>query len=297
MHFSRELIAAIVKGSPKLVASTKRRNLARSIQILRTRLSGQIESHMQPWMVLLDESVSFLINFEQYLLSKQHTAATSAFALQVSKLRSVSLSIRELVALGQEAPAAALLRILVEDIELAMALADDAEFALAYSEAEETEAFWRKHIGFGKLAPKVTSFLTRAGLPESGIARYLENHRDSKSALSSHVHTANHSAFRSGAVPSLTQRGMIALGGMGALSAHFPRLCMSVAEETHIFATACIKVFTRPEPPPALADFTPAKLLSDAVVSAHVLQHLLIEHGDKLSIACDDFFGEIEVAG
>ena len=252
---------------------------------------------MQPWMFLLDESVSFSINFEQYLLSRKHTAETSAFALQVSKLRSTCLSIRELVRLGQEAPAGALVRILVEDIELAMALAEDTEFALAYSESEVTDVFWKTHIGYGKLAPRVKRFLARAGLPDSGIAEYLQQHRDVKSSLSSHVHTANHSAFRAGATPSLTHPGMIIVGAIGALSAHLPGLCMSVAEEIHVFSKACIKVLTGPDPTQALANFEPCKLLSDALISAHLLQELLVEFGDELYSKSDGFFGETDTAG
>jgi hypothetical protein len=76
----------------------------------------------------------------------------------------------------------------VEDVEMAMALAEDTAFAVAYSDASNADAFWKGHIGYGKIYPLVERFIRRGDTsPEDSQAR-LEHHRAVKTYLSGHVH-------------------------------------------------------------------------------------------------------------
>jgi hypothetical protein len=245
---------------------------------------------MQPWMMLLDEAVRFFIYLERYQYSRKKGPELTPFLLQLSRLRSDVLSIRELICLGQEASAHTVARSFIDGIELAMALAEDPAFAVRYGDAEDETKFWRDQIAYGRIYAVVERFLRRGGSDEQARS-YVATHKAIKNALSGHVHGASFSALRSGIVPSIAQPEMFHVGEIGCLSAHMPRLCKLIADETHIFAACCINTFIKPKPPPVFAGYRLTKKLADAVTSAHVLQELLLEHGDNLDEAAKAFFG------
>ena len=96
-----------------------RLNISRRIHTLRSKIAREIDRHMQGWKVLLDESVQFWILFERLQHSRRFNKRTSVFAMQLAKLRSTVISIREVILLGQDIPAHTLTRAFVEDIEVA----------------------------------------------------------------------------------------------------------------------------------------------------------------------------------
>lgn len=290
MRISPEQLANISATAPQISRPPRRRDIARLINKLRNELKRDIEQHMQPWMLLLDESVRFFIHFEQYQYSRDQTSESSPFVQQISRLRSDAVAIRDIVALGQEGPAYALARFFIDDVELAMALAADPEFAIQYFNAEDGAAFWKNNIGYGKIYTRVERFLELGGGTIEQVREHIDLHRSMKNALSGHVHTDSFSSFRSGAVPSLSHPGMLHVGQIGALSAHLPRLCLLVANEAHVFSASCINLFIRPDAPPALKGYKPTGLLGDTVASAHVLQELIVTFGAELDDLCESFF-------
>jgi hypothetical protein len=48
-------------------ADCGRINVAADLQATRERLAKRIDAHLQPWFVLLDESIQFFVQFERYL--------------------------------------------------------------------------------------------------------------------------------------------------------------------------------------------------------------------------------------
>jgi hypothetical protein len=293
MRIPREEISSLIASTPKICAQRpSRAKVNRLVDELRLELRRDIDRHMQPWMVLLDEAVRFFVYFERYQYSRKLSRNTSPFALQLSRIRSDVLSLRELIALGQEGPAHTIARCFVDGIELAMALAEDPAFAVAYTEAEDESEFWKRHIGYGKIYGRVESFFRRTGGTVDQASEHISRHKEVKNALSGHVHIASYSAFRSAAVPSITHPGMLHMGALGSLSIHMPRLCHFIADETHIFAACCINAFIRPNPPPVFANYRPTKKLHDAVASAHVLQELLARHGDTMEQLSDSLMND-----
>lgn len=291
MRISSEELAAISESAPQLSASRKSRSsIDRQTASLRSSIRKDIDQYMQPWMVLLDEAVRFFIHIERYQFTRGLVQETSPFAFQLSRLRSDVLSIRELIISGQEASSHTIARTFVDGVELAMAMAEDPAFAIAYFNAEDGLAFWKKEIAYGKIYGKVAKFIRRTGGSPQQSDEYIATHKAVKTALSGHVHSASHSAFRSGLVPSISHPGMLQVGGIGGLSAHMPKLCLFVADETHIFAACCINAIVKPNPPLVFAVYRPEKNLQNAVTSAHVLQELLVRHGERLQILAEEFF-------
>lgn len=287
MQIPPSRVAEILRTAPHLARAPRRYVVNRRIAKLRAELRREIDIHMQPCMVLLDEVVQFFIHFERCQYSRQLTSESAQFAQQISRIRSDAISVRELIVLGQEAPAHVLARSFVEDIELAMAFAIDSDFSASYSKADDQTAFWRSQIGYGKIYSKVIEFFRGAGGDLAETESRIAYHKGVKDACSSHVHSASHSTMRSAFVPLLSHPGMFKVGGLGGLSDGLPRLCLFLAEETHVFSSCCIKLLIKPNPPSALAGYGLTGVFGDVIASAHLLQELCLQYFDDLQSQYD----------
>lgn len=293
VRIARDELSSILEDSPAVASRRPARvNLNQLTDKLRLHLRKDIATHMQPWMVLLDESVRFFIYLEQYQYTRKLQRETSPFALQLSRLRSDIISIRELITLGQEASAHSIARTFVDRVELARALADDPQFAVEYFEAEDESSFWRNHIAYGRIYRRVNRFLRRLGGSDKQVEELVSTHRAIKDALSGHIHIASYSALRAGLIPSITKPGLFHYGQIGSVSAHMPGLCLLVANETHTFSACCINAFIKKDPPLVFSTYRPSTKLHNVVASAHVLQELLLRHGDALSELGNSFFAQ-----
>jgi hypothetical protein len=233
-------------------------------------------------MVLLDESVRFVVALERYQYTLKMPPEAMPFALQLTRVRSDLISIRELVLLGQESAALAVARVFLEDIELAMAAGVDPGFALAYRDAEKAVDFWSKNIGYGKIYPFVQKFIQRGGGSDDQVAAKLANHKALKSFLSSHIHPTFSSAFRSAYPAALERPGMFFERPLGWVGESLWPLCLFVAEDVYSFSACCINIFIRPSPPSAFAGYLPSGELDDAIAVAHVLQELWLKYANDL---------------
>lgn len=83
MRIEKEVVQELVKkASRRQLAATVpadfgRINVEGEAQALRERLAGSIDVHLQPWFVLLDESIQFFVQFERYLYEFPRSAAIS----------------------------------------------------------------------------------------------------------------------------------------------------------------------------------------------------------------------------
>ncbi len=243
MLISEEKIKEFVSSAPGTAGKAKYRSLNKIISKLRSNIRAEISTNMQGWLVLLDESVKFFIYYEKYQHSLKLTSQTSPFAMQLSAVRGIVLSIRELVLLGQTSTAQALCRNFIEGIELLMALAEDGEFAEAYFNADDEENFWRKYIGYGKITPRVERFIT-LGVGNSHLS-HLNYHRKLKKFLSGDVHGSASSAFYMMFSRSISQPGSFAVGTIGAIDPNMRTMCRVVASETQLFSACVINIFTK----------------------------------------------------
>ncbi|MDQ3562670.1 MAG: hypothetical protein M3436_00505 [Pseudomonadota bacterium] len=237
---------------------------------------------MQAPMVLLDEAIRFMLAFEDHQFTRKLTAESSTFALHLTRLRSDLLAVREMVSLGQESAALALARVFFEDIEIAMGLAIDPEFAIAYSNATQDDAFWSKQIGYGKIYPRVRKFMEAGGGDTEHVDGKLSHHKELKSFLSGHIHPTTSSAFRAAFPLALNHPGMFAKRPLGSLGENLRPLCLTLADEVHVFAACCINMFIKPNPPPALAGYEPCGEMDDFLAAAHVLQELVVKYMEPL---------------
>lgn len=282
MRIPPEEIKTLLGSSLITTRRPKRKSIDRLLAEVRRSMSANLEVHMQAPMVLFDEAVRFIMAFEEFQFSRKLKAETSDFAMHTTRLRSDLLAVREMVKLGQESAALALARVFFEDIEIAMGLAIDPKFAIAYGESAGDDAFWSKHIGYGKIYPRVLNFLEMGGGDSKHAEQQLRHHKELKSFLSGHIHPTTTSVFHAVFPPAPAHPGMFLKRPLGSLGKNLRPLCLTLADEVHMFAACCINMFIRPDPPPALAGYEPCGELDDFLASAHILQELIVKYLEPL---------------
>jgi len=282
MRIPPEEIQALLESSPITTRRPKRRSIDRLLAGVRRSMRATLDEHMQAPMVLFDEAVRFILAFEEFQFSRKLQAESSDFALHITRLRSDLFAVREMVQLGQESAALALARVFFEDIEIAMGLAIDPKFAIAYGASTNDNAFWSKNIGHGNIYPKVRRFLEMGGGDLEHVERKLSHHKELKSFLSGHVHPTTSSAFHTVFPPALANPGMLLKRPLGSVGWNVSLLCLTLAEEVRVFAICCIKLFISQNPPPAFASYKPCGEMDDFIASAHILEELIERYLEPL---------------
>lgn len=263
-------------------ADCGRINVAVELQATRERLAKRIEDHLQPWFVLLDESIQFFVQLERNLYEFPLSSNLMGFAVTVSKLKRDVISIRDLLAIGQDMTARVLARTFIEDIEIAMALALSPETCEAFAKTHDTNEFWNKHIGYGKVYDKVHQYLLACGIENERAKSLVDRHREAKKMFSDSTHGGRQSSLMSAFAPSLTDRDEVHFLSLGALTYVTAQLALFIAQETHAFAGSIVKGTMVANPLHLFRDFHITGRYMNAAGSAYVLQELLIRYEDDL---------------
>src|SRR6185312_7624234 len=286
LRIGMEEVNKLVNASPRLVSSRPRRlNIEKRIQKVRIQLRSEINQTMQPWAFLLDECVRFYIYFSELQWTVKFDKARSTFAMEIGRLRSLSISIRELVHLGQESAAYALARVFLDDLELTGVIIIDPDFALKYMNEDEdhdVEKFWKQNIGYGRIYPKYNAFLTASGWSNSNSTSEIKLHKELKNILSGHVHPSPASTFRGLAYPSWVYPGKFAIKSLGHLTIHIHQLCLMIAQQTQNVSACIINLMIKEKPPFVLSNYRRGSVLQNVLASAFVLQSLLSSYEDDL---------------
>jgi hypothetical protein len=263
-------------------ALSRRIDVAAELDALRRRLSTQIDAHLQPWFVLLDESIQFFVQFERFLYEAPMSSELTAYAVTISKLKRDVISIRELLAIGQDTTARVLARTFVEDIEIAMALALSADTCKAFATTDDTNDFWNRHIGYGRVYQQVHDYLLACGVEDERARQLVDRHRDAKKLFSEPTHGGRQSSLMSAFAPSLTEPDRVHFLSLGALTYVTPQLALFIAQETQAFAGSVAKGLTVREPLHLYRGFLPTGQHMNAVAAAYVLQELLVRYEAEL---------------
>ncbi len=264
------------------LADCHRVDIPQEMDDLRARLTVQREKHLQPWFVLLDESIQFFIQFERYLYEAPLSSNLMGYAITVSRLKRDTISIRELLAIGQDIAANVLARAFVENIEIAMALALSAETCESFVETNDTNTFWNKHIGYGRVYEQILRYAAACDVDEAHASQLVERHREAKKHFSDSTHGGRDSSLFGAFSPSLTNSEEVHFLSLGAHTWQTKFLALFVAQETQAFSGSIVKGTMRPDPLHLYKDFRPSGRFMNAAASAHVLQKLLGRYEELL---------------
>lgn len=289
MRIDRATLLEILDRAPKLDRAPRRAEIDQELVDLRARIALQVDQHIQPWIVLLDESLQFFAQFEAYQFSDPLGHNAVSFAILISKLKRDVVSIRELLLIGQDATSLVLARTFVEDLEIAMALALDASLCEAYSHDDNQVGFWNKSIGYGRVYDKMERFLLECGATQEHATAAVQHHREIKTFCSNSTHGGMTSSLRSAFSPSLVEPDMFHHLSLGALSANSPKLCLFIAQESQMFAGSIVRSITGKSPLHLFRSYQPTSELLDAIAAAYVLQELVVRYGEELAILQNNF--------
>lgn len=282
MRITPEELASLSALSPVTTRRPKRKSIHRLLNQVRRSMRADIAEHMQAPMALLEEAIRFLLAFENFQFAQGLIVENRELAVHTTRLRSDLIAVRELVAFGQESAALAIARVFFENIQIAMGLAIDPAFSLPYGEATKDSDFWSKQIGYGKIYPRVRKFLAAGGGDPDTVDGKLAHHKELKSFLSGHIHPTTSSAFQSAFPPALGDPGMLLERPIGSVSRNLRPLCLTLADEVHMFAACCMNMFISSNPPPALSGYKPSGEMDDFLDAASVLRELIVKYLEPL---------------
>lgn len=283
MKISPERLAKIDASAPNFGYNAPRISLCAKSRSTKRAVSRQIEEHHQGAFTIFEEAVRFIVAFEEFQFRrKDRPREATPFIFMLARVRADLMSIRNLLLAGQESSALAVARIFMEDIELAMATAVDAEFAVAFMDTDDPDTFWSKRVAYGKIYPYVERFLHLGNQGKKISTAHIAQHRAMKSFLSQHVHPNFSSALNLVAPAALEAPGRLAMRPAGWFGENSGRICLYIADEIQAFSATCINTFIKPNPPPVLANYKPSKSLATFMRPAHNLQTLLQKYSTRM---------------
>lgn len=275
-------IAELVERTPGIYRRPDRIDVAREIANLRAKLKGTIDSKLQPWFVLLDESIQIFFLLERFMFRQPLESNEVPFAIQCSKIKRDLVSIRELIAIGQDICAAVLVRTFLEDLEIAMVVALDKGMSASYKTTNNQTEFWNKYIGYGRVYDHISKYLSASGAEEVEISETIARHKDMKRFCSDCTHGGMKSSLRSAFTPSLMTSDEVHHQSLGAISPDARYICLSVSEECRVFAESLVNHLSKGSKLHVYERFTLDDKLFDVFSSAYVLQELVRRYGKKL---------------
>jgi len=216
-----------------------------AIEDLRKQLRPTVDSHLTEALTAVDLGLTFLIHAQELLLSDVNGTHTLALAGLLARLRSLAISIRELVLLGQSDSASVLCRAFLEASEVAVVGLSDDDFLQAFSPPEppfDDLAFWKKRIGYGNIYPPLRRAYVQAGHDEMEADHWVRWRKHWKDTFSGAVHSDASAAFQVALVPSLESPGYHTRGGLGSISAYSPVLFLIVVLELYVLADVFVEL-------------------------------------------------------
>jgi hypothetical protein len=238
---------------------------------------------------LLHHGIQACVNFQNINIHRIQSNArkpVSNLGFWMLQGRQVSLacSFRLLILSGFEDASRLIARSLIETDELALACLVNENLSKAYTAedpAYNEKAFWKGNVAYGKINEHYMRVLERIGLEKEDIDSIIEYRKELKEVLSSSVHSAVSSAFRSMLVPSLSKTGYLYPGFTGHHSAHAPSTCVGVIEELYDFLEIVIKLLISNDPPSTLAEIELSELDS-FFASTVTFQEFFFRYHDNL---------------
>lgn len=158
----------------------------------------------------------------------------------------------------------------------------DPEFADAFINEEDDEAFWKANVGFGRLQKRVEEVWRNLNASPEETATLKTHRAETARALSGAVHSSVSSAFRSYLVPSLRYPGLLRKASFGHIRIHSPALLLGMADQVHTFGVAILKLITSKSPPKLFNKAIALKELNSMFAAFLTLQAALERHGGVL---------------
>ncbi|MDH5471644.1 MAG: hypothetical protein OEY61_02220 [Gammaproteobacteria bacterium] len=268
-------------------------------ELIRLRSSTRrlASKHLQLWIILIDEGIHFLIHLERLLATRDKMGVTRFNLLTlIAKLKSLAISFRELILLGQADSSRLLLRGFIETSDITLPAMADPIFCAEYAEdnpEHDDNKFWKNKIAYGKIYPVIKSALKKADFEDDQIDSLIQWKKNWKSQLSGAVHAASWSSFQSCLIPSLSEPGMFVEHPFGHLSAYSPELCNVIIQELLILSSTFEGLLVSTNMPSHLKGYPTGPEYASTLSSSNTMHEFFYKFYDDLFIPIEELIPDL----
>ena len=156
-----------------------------------------------------------------------------------NKMLTLTISIRELLLMGQDDNALCLFRVFMEACELGVvSLFEDnfTEYIELQDDPVNQKKFWFKNIAKGNIYVVLKKILDSIDFPEDMQNSYINIHRQRKDYTSGSIHLNASTILRGSAVPSYIHKDYLVPSTLGHVSLQAPSIYYGVLDELYYFS-------------------------------------------------------------
>lgn len=281
---SKEEVLQLWNNQVKQFDEVTRIDIEEELRIVHENCSSDTNEFLGPWIVMLDESLHFILLLYKFCWNSRKTNKEIPVTLVMLVARACShiVAIRKLITEGLEDCARTVSRSFVETIDLTIVSLLDKDFSDQYSAEElDEDEFWKKNIAYGRIYKKIDTIIESAGIDEEERDRFLNHRREIKSVLSSAVHSSTTSAFRSMFIPSLKHSGKLSTSVLGHVSVHSPSHLGLIITNIYYFGSIFMKLLTSDQLPIFSESVKNSSDFQSISASFFLLQDLVTEHYEE----------------
>ena len=261
---------------------------------LRTKSRKSANKNLLPWIVLIDEGIHFLYFLELMISSQKKGQIHPLLASLIARLRSLAISFRELILLGQAESSKLILRGFAEASDLTLVAMSDLEFCKKFAPKAKPDNhdydFWKNNIGYGKIYIALQTAMEKADFEEKEIQNILSWKKELKTSLSGSVHTDASSTQLASFIPSLTYSGMFSHQSFGHLSIYSPSLCTALICDIVTFSGVFHGLVCSSDIPEHLKGFPASTDFASTVASHETLHEYYQQFEEQLKVPIEDLY-------
>lgn len=271
--------------------TAERADVDSEISRLRTSTRRQANKHLLKWIILIDEGIQFLIHLS-FLIGSREPMGSVRFNLWtlIAKQKSLAISFRELMLLGQTESSRIILRAFIESNDLTISAIADKTFCSDYApEIDEyvdvklaDNAYWKDNVAYGKIYPSVRDALSKSGFSKEQIEKLIKWKKFWKTELSGAVHGSATSSFKSCLIPSLTKPDMLVGFSHGHLSSESPLLCFIMIQELLLISSTFEGALKSKDMPSHLKGYPTGPEYASTMSSAETMQEFYYRYFNDL---------------
>ena len=256
-------------------------------------------SLLQPWLAYFDEAFGalYLLFYQSHRQRFEVKAGNPAFLFLLGRGLNLVSAVRHLVTAGFDQAARPLIRSMVENLDLALAVLHEEplaeEFVNASSDETSARRFWQREVARGRLHQRVCRIAEKYRLDDPAAPWLVRHRRQSADMLSRAVHASFNAALLSTFVPSIHAPGQLVLEPLAEVSVYTPQLLDFVTKELHLFTALALRLITT-DPPPELFQSVDVNsvLFQSMVASIMLVQELVVAHSEDIEAYNDTIIFE-----
>ncbi|ABR48417.1 hypothetical protein Amet_2259 [Alkaliphilus metalliredigens QYMF] len=188
---------------------------------------------------MAQEALYMISTLSQKCYTARKDEVSYGFPTLCDKMLTLTISIRELLLMGQDDNALCLFRVFMEACELGVvSLFEDnfTEYIELQDDPVNQKKFWSRNIAKGNIYVVLKKILDSIDFPEDMKNSYINVHRQRKDYISGSIHLNAGSILRGSTVPSYIHKDYFVSSTLGHVSLQAPSIYYGVLDELYYFS-------------------------------------------------------------